>query len=557
VLTGIVYPLAVWGIAQAIFPAQAGGSLVIAGNKVAGSSLIGQNFSSPRYFQSRPSAAGDKGYDAANSSGSNLGPTNKALIDAVKLRLKNFIGSNPGADPRQVPVDLVTASGSGLDPEISPASAGIQVARVAHARGISEDQVRQLIAENTRPRFAGIFGEPGVNVLLLNIALDRDEKRPEPEAFLDLVPQTQRGQLKVYIGAAAGVGKTYRMLEEAHQLRDRGVDVVLGFIETHNRRETEERIGNLEIVARRKISYREVTLEEMDVDAIIARKPEFVIVDELAHTNAPGSHHEKRYQDVEQILATGINVITAMNIQHVESLNALLRRITGIDVRETVPDSILARADQIVNIDVPVEALRERLREGKIYPHEQIEHALKNFFKPSNLSSLRELALQEVARSLDRQRLDREALKREGGRHASVIERIMVGVSSNAADTGQLLRKASRIAGQLNAEWFAVHIETPAESVKNIGTKDFVALLNNINVASDLGAETVWLKSDDVVKALIDFAHDKGVTKLIVGRTHQPRWRRWLKGDVPARLVADARDLDVEIVATEEREESR
>jgi len=384
-----------------------------------------------------------------------------------------------------------------------------------------------------------------------------DEKRPEPEAFLDLVPQTQRGRLKVYIGAAAGVGKTYRMLEEAHQLRDRGVDVVLGYVETHHRQETEERIGNLEVVARRKVSYREVTLEEMDADAIIARKPEVVIVDELAHTNAPGSSHEKRYQDVEQIISTGINVITAMNIQHVESLNAVMRRLTGIDVRETVPDSLLARADQIVNIDVPVEALRERLREGKIYPQEQIEHALKNFFKPSNLDSLRELALREVARSLDRQRLDRESLKREGGRHTKVIERIMVGISSNAADTGQLLRKASRIAGQLNAEWFAVHIETPAESVKNIGTSDFVALLNNINVASDLGAETVWLKSDNVVKALIDFAHDKGVTKLIVGRTHQPRWRRWLKGDVPARLVAAARDLDVEIVATEEREESR
>ncbi|MGB8413874.1 MAG: potassium-transporting ATPase subunit KdpC [Candidatus Binatus sp.] len=173
VLTGIVYPLAVWGIAQTIFPAQAGGSLIVAGNKVVGSNLIGQNFSSPRYFQSRPSAAGDKGYDAANSSGSNLGPTNKALIDAVKLRLKSFIESNPAANPRQVPVDLVTASGSGLDPEISPAAAGLQVARVAHARGISEDQVRQLIAENTRPRSAGIFGEPGVNVLLLNLALDR------------------------------------------------------------------------------------------------------------------------------------------------------------------------------------------------------------------------------------------------------------------------------------------------------------------------------------------------------------------------------------------------
>ncbi len=173
VLTGIVYPLAIWGIAQTIFPAQAGGSLVVAGNKVVGSRLIGQNFSSARYFQSRPSAAGDKGYDAAGSSGSNLGPTNKALIDAVKTRLKNFIESNPGTNPSQVPVDMVTASGSGLDPEISPAAADLQVARVAHARGISEDQVRQLIAENTRPRSAEIFGEPGVNVLLLNRALDR------------------------------------------------------------------------------------------------------------------------------------------------------------------------------------------------------------------------------------------------------------------------------------------------------------------------------------------------------------------------------------------------
>ena len=173
VLTGIVYPIAVWGIAQTIFPSQASGSLIVAGNKVVGSSLIGQNFSSPRYFQSRPSAAGDKGYDAAGSSGSNLGPTNKALIDAVKLRLKNFVESNPGTDARQVPIDLVTASGSGLDPEISPAAASLQVARVARARGLSEDQVRQLIAENTRSRSIGIFGEPGVNVLLLNLALDR------------------------------------------------------------------------------------------------------------------------------------------------------------------------------------------------------------------------------------------------------------------------------------------------------------------------------------------------------------------------------------------------
>src|SRR5258708_29468231 len=196
-----------------------------------------------------------------------------------------------------------------------------------------------------------------------------DDKRIEPEAFLDLVPRRQKGRLKIYIGAAAGVGKTYRMLEEADHLRDRGVDVVLGFIETHHRRETEAGIGGLEIIPRRIVSYRSVTLEEMDVEAIIARKPEVVIVDELAHSNVPGSRHEKRYQDAEELVSTGINVITAINIQHVESLNPLIRGITGVDVRETVPDSFLLPAHQIVDIDLPVDPLRERLPEGRLYPH--------------------------------------------------------------------------------------------------------------------------------------------------------------------------------------------
>ncbi|HEY6418389.1 MAG TPA: sensor histidine kinase KdpD [Candidatus Binataceae bacterium] len=384
----------------------------------------------------------------------------------------------------------------------------------------------------------------------------KDEYRPEPESFLDLVPQRRKGRLKVYIGAAAGVGKTYRMLDEAHQLKDRGVDVVLGLIETHNRAETAARIGDLEVVPLKKLPYRGVTLEEMDLDAILERKPEVVIVDELAHTNVSGSRHEKRYQDVEELLAAGMNVITAMNIQHVESLNPLMKRVTGVDVRETVPDSFFARADQVVNIDVPVDTLRERLREGKIYPASQVEQALKSFFKPSNLTSLRELALNEVARSLSRQREDQEALKREGGRRPQLRERIMVGLSSNAADGGLLLRKASRIAGQLNAEWFAVHVETPGESVKKIGTSDFVALLDNINLAGDLGAETVWLKSDDVVKSLADFAREHGVTKIIMGRTRQPFWRRWFGRDVPMRMIKNARDLDVEILAVEEPEES-
>jgi two-component system, OmpR family, sensor histidine kinase KdpD len=293
-----------------------------------------------------------------------------------------------------------------------------------------------------------------------------------------------------------------------------------------------------------------VAIEEMDVDAIIARNPEVALVDELAHTNVPGSRHEKRYQDVEDMLAKGINVITAMNIQHIESLNPMMKQVTGIEVRETVPDSFLARADQIVNVDVTVEALRERLREGKIYPESQIEQALRNFFQPSNLASLRELTLREVARSLSRQRQDLEAIKREGGRRPQVHDRIMVGLSSNSEDTRKLLRKAARVASQLGADWYAVHVETPRESVKKISTTDFVALLDNINLAGDLGAETVWLKADDVTKAMIDFARDKSVTKIIVGRTHQPFWRRFLRRDVPMQLIKQANDIDIEILST-------
>src|ERR1700722_1238987 len=230
------------------------------------------------------------------------------------------------------------------------------------------------------------------------------DQRPEPESFLDLTGRPLKGRLKIYIGAAAGVGKTYKMLEEAHQLRAKGIDAVIGLVETHNRTDTADKVGDLEIVPRRAIEYRGTTQHEMDLDAIIARKPEVAIVDELAHTNVPGSRHEKRFQDLEELIAAGISVITAINIQHIETLNPLMQRITGIEVREVVPDSFIARADQIVNIDVTVEQLRERLREGKIYPAEQVEHALKNFFKPSNLTSLRELTLREVARGINRQR---------------------------------------------------------------------------------------------------------------------------------------------------------
>src|SRR5216684_710851 len=358
-----------------------------------------------------------------------------------------------------------------------------------------------------------------------------DEDRKDPEAFLDLVPHTKKGELKVYLGGAAGVGKTYRMLDEAHQLREQGHDVVLGFIETHGRAETAARIGDLELVPLRKIPYRGVTLEEMDVDAIITRKPEFAVVDELT--------------------AAGINVITAFNVQHLESLNQMVRRITGVEIRETIPDTFLARAGQVVTVDISVEELRQRLREGKIYPPEQVEQALRNFFKPANLASLRELALREVARDQSRQREELELLKREHGRRTAVTDRVMVCLSSNPEGSEELLRKAARTAARLNADWYAVHVETPAESVQKISTVDFRALLDNVNLAADLGAEVVWLKSPDVTKALLDFAHEHNMSRIIVGRTRPGLLRRILRRSVTERLVYEARDFDVEIVGSD------
>lgn len=381
------------------------------------------------------------------------------------------------------------------------------------------------------------------------------EDRKEPEAFLGLMPHAQKGRLKVYLGSAAGVGKTYRMLEEAHQLRKQGADVVLGFVETHGRADTAARIGDLEKVPLRKILYRGVVLEEMDVDAILARKPEFAVVDELPHTNASGSKHNKRFQDVEELIANGINVITAFNIQHLESLNQLVRRIVGAEIRETVPDSFLTRADQVVTVDISVDELRERLREGKIYPPERIEQALKNFFRPSNLASLRELALREVARDQSRHREELESLKREGGRRATVTERVMVCLSSNTQGSEELLRKAARTAAQLNADWYAVHVETPSESVQKISTSNFRALLDNINLAADMGAEVVWLKAPDVAKALLEFAHERKITRMVMGRTHPTLWNRLFRRSLTTKMLAVGRDFDIEVVAQQAAEE--
>jgi two-component system sensor histidine kinase KdpD len=370
--------------------------------------------------------------------------------------------------------------------------------------------------------------------------------RPRAEDFLELVQRARRGRLKLYIGFAAGVGKTVRMLEEAHALRKRGVDVVLGFIETHGRAETQSLIEGLELVPRKKIEYRGVGIEEMDVDAVLGRAPAVAVVDELAHTNVPGSRNKKRYQDVLELLDAGINVIGAVNVQHLESLNDLVERVTGVVVRETIPDSFLKSADQVVNIDLAVEDLQERLRSGKIYAADKIAWALGNFFKDENLATLREIALREVAESLGRtSEAARPAPARARGR-------LMVCLSSNPPRAATLLRRGARMAGRLNADWYVVYVETPREAPTLIDAQAQRQLMANIELARELGGEVVRLRARDPVEAIIDFARGHDVGHIVIGRSQQPWWRQIVGRSVPLRLLREAAGFDLHVVSFEE-----
>jgi len=371
--------------------------------------------------------------------------------------------------------------------------------------------------------------------------------RQRPEDFLELVERSRRGKLKLYVGFAAGVGKTWRMLEEAHALRRRGVDVVGALVESHGRAETAALVGDLEIVPRRRVEYRGVTVEEMDLDAVLARKPTVAIVDEIPHTNAPGSRHGKRHQDVIELLGAGINVIGAMNVQHLESLNDLILRNTGVQVRETVPDSFLEQADQVVNLDLAVEDLLDRLKAGKIYPADRIPWALEHFFRDANLATLRELSLREVAQSLDRAAIRQPALPA-----TPATGRVMVCLSSNPPHAATLLRRGSRMAGRLNTDWYVVYVETPRESPERIDSEAQRHLHANVARAKELGAEVVRLRSDDPAGVLLDFARTHRVSDVILGRGSEPWWRRHLRLSVLDRVVDGAEGLDVHVVSFEE-----
>jgi len=375
--------------------------------------------------------------------------------------------------------------------------------------------------------------------------------QPSPDALLARLTDRDRPRLRIYIGAAPGVGKTYAMLQEAHALRARGLNAVVGYVETYGRRDTEAQLRDLEIVPRRIIEYRGVQMEEMDVDAIVARKPQVCVVDELAHTNVPGSRHAKRYEDVLEILDAGSHVMTAVNIQHLETLNDAVAKVTGVRVRETVPDTFLDRADEVINVDVTVEELRNRLREGKIYRPEKVEQALTNFFRKGNLSTLRELALRAVADEVGEKAASYRI--REGLEPALIPERVMVSMSSNVL-APRVVRTGARIAGRLGAKWYAVYVETPQERPGKIQPQDSDALRQNIQLAESLGATVVRVKADRPAEGLIAFAQREGITHVIFGQSARSRWELLWRGSTIDRFLGTVRDAAVQVVPLDDRE---
>jgi len=371
------------------------------------------------------------------------------------------------------------------------------------------------------------------------------EGKVSADALLARLKDKERARLRIYIGAAPGVGKTYAMLREAHALRARGMDVAIGLVETYGRADTDAQLRGLEVIPRASVDYRGAAMQEMDVDAILARKPQVVVVDELAHTNVPGSRHEKRYEDVLEILDAGIHVMTAVNIQHLETLNDAVARVTGVRVRETVPDTFLDRADEVINVDVTVEELRNRLRQGKVYKPEKVEQALTNFFRKGNLSTLRELALRAVADEVGEKAASYR--EREGLEPALIPERVMVCMSSNAL-APRVLRTGARIAGRLGAKWYAVYVQTPQEEPGRIAPRDSEALQQNIKLAESLGATVVKVLADRPSEGLVAFAQREGITHVIFGQSARSRWEILWRGSTLNRFLSSVRDAAVQVV---------
>ena len=341
---------------------------------------------------------------------------------------------------------------------------------------------------------------------------DKDE---DVQHFLELIRQSRRGKFKIYIGMSAGVGKTYRMLQEAQTLLRNGVDVKIGYIETHGRKETELQLQGLPVLPRRRLFYKGKELDELDVQAVVNLHPEVVVIDELAHTNIEGSKNEKRWQDVMDILDAGINVISAINIQHIESLNEEIKNITGIEVAERVPDSVLKEADEVVNIDLTADELVTRLKEGKIYTADKIALALQNFFRPEKILQLRELALKEVASQVER-KIESE-MPRTG--HLRT-ERFLACIGSNHETAKKVIRKTARLASYYCSRWALLYVQTPKEDGDKIGLAAQRHLINNFKLATELGAEVIKIKQSNIAKGIMEVAEQRGITTICIGKPH-------------------------------------
>jgi two-component system sensor histidine kinase KdpD len=369
------------------------------------------------------------------------------------------------------------------------------------------------------------------------------EKQNNAQHFLDLIQKSRKGKFKVYIGMSAGVGKTFRMLQEAHTLLKNGIDVKIGYIETHNRKETHELLAGLPVIPRRSIFYKGKQLEEMDVQAIINLRPEVVIVDELAHTNIEGSKNEKRWQDVLEILEAGINVISAVNIQHIESLNEDVKRITNVEVQERIPDNVLRLADEVVNIDLTADDLIARLKEGKIYTEDKIQTALTNFFKSDQILQLRELALKEVASQVVR-KVENEVPKNSALRH----EKILACISSNDKTAKIVIRKAARLASYYNSSWYVLYVETPKESSDKIALDKQRHLINNFKLATELGAEVIKLENAKITDAILEVVEQKQITTVCIGKPHLNLFKVILSTTIFNRLLNSLSQSRVDLV---------
>ena len=346
-----------------------------------------------------------------------------------------------------------------------------------------------------------------------------DEKKSAQD-FLDLIKKSRRGKFKIYIGMSAGVGKTYRMLQEAHTLLSNGIDVKIGYIETHNRKETHALLDGLPVISRRTLFYKGKELDELDVQAVINLRPEVVIVDELAHTNIEGSKNEKRWQDVMEILESGINVISAVNIQHIESLNEDVKDITNIEVKERIPDSVLGQADEVVNIDLTAEELIDRLKAGKIYDQSKVNSALSNFFKSENILQLRELALKEVASQVQR-KVETEVSSIKNIRK----EKFLACISSNEKTAKNVIRKTARLANYYNSQWCLLYVQVPRESADKIALDKQRHLINNFKLATELGAKIIKVESPYIAKTIMEQAEEQKITTVCIGKPHLNLWK--------------------------------